>query len=90
LNPSIRAALDMAEAKAERGRSTEFGVGDQVFTDFNGSPTRHTIIDKKTGQACQTGTTFRVQPPVRNCTANTWLDSAWFWRVPGSRNILED
>lgn len=56
--------------------------GDQAHTDFNGHPyTRVTILERRDGQVSQSGTMYRVAPPLRGGSQDTWYDADWFWPV---------
>ena len=66
-------------------------VGEQVYTDFSGQPTRHRVTDRKLGTMTQTGCMLRVTPAVPGASfvaddpnaairqrGLPWIDSAWF------------
>ena len=61
-----------------------YEIGDMVMTDFNktGHFTAPKITDVSTDNMCQTGVSYRVMPPLRNCTSQSWIDEAWFKRIP--------
>ena len=56
-------------------------IGDSAKTDYNGSWSAVSIIDRddtrKRGHS-QSGILFRVNPPLRNGTAQSWYDADWF------------
>lgn len=54
--------------------------GDYATTDFNGPGpmTRVRIVERLDRRACQSGVLFRVDPPLRNGTLDTWYDADWF------------
>lgn len=61
-------------------------IGDDALTDFNGKElTKVKIIDKdcsrKHGHS-QSGTMFRVSPPLKHGSISTWYDADWFMPTP--------
>lgn len=68
--------------------STRFEVGDVVSCDWNcrGHITQHRIVEKKSHEwGSQTGTVFRVEPPVHKTDPGSpfelgWIDAAWFFK----------
>ena len=79
-----------------RGRALR--VGEPAFTDYNGpgQMTRVTIIEadytRRHGHS-QSGTMFRTRPLLRNCTAESWIDSEWFEPAPSlpqTEDMFED
>ncbi len=67
-----------------KGRNLK--VSDKAITDFNDgghSGSRKfsivTIMDRKTvDRGCQSGILYRVQPTLRNCQPDDWIDADWF------------
>lgn len=58
-------------------------VGMKVQTDFSGKVTKHTIIEISEGYVGgQSGTCFKLQPPVPKSGGDVWIDSDWFQLVP--------
>lgn len=67
-------------------------VGDEVYTDFGGSPSRHRVTERKESINCQTGIMLRVTPAPRGSSyvkddpggspyreaGGAWLSAAWF------------
>lgn len=62
-------------------------AGQDALTDYNGPGpmTRVMIVEadytRRHGHS-QSGTLFRVMPPLRNGTANSWYDADWFEPAP--------
>jgi hypothetical protein len=61
----------------------KFQVGDNVKTNFNGRVTAHTITHVSVERNCQSGVTYRVDPPLHGDEhpESGWIDQGWFWRA---------
>ena len=59
--------------------SRKLNVGDFALTDYNGRPLKRVqIIERIDNVNSGSRTMFRVQPPLRNGTAQSWYDADWF------------
>ena len=58
-------------------------VGDYALTDFNGrGMTRVMITARDIHSQSQSGTRYRVTPPLRGCEPDAWFDADWFEQEP--------
>jgi hypothetical protein len=67
----------------ERQHGRDLQPGDYALTDFNGGTTRVQIVDRRTdARGFQTGIAYRVFPPLRHGSLDTWYCSGWFEPEP--------
>lgn len=60
-------------------------IGEKAITDFNDGglvARKHSIVTitdrKEVDRGCQSGILYRVQPTLRNCQPDDWIDADWF------------
>jgi hypothetical protein len=85
---------DISWQGTPRAHGHQFKVGDEVYTDFAKKITRHKVTAIELRKISQTGVMLRVTPFVPGAgyvegdrgagskEANSWIDSAWFRKVP--------
>lgn len=56
----------------------ELQPGDRATTRYNGPMATVEITDRRECGGCQSGVMYRVAPNLRNGTAESWYDAAWF------------
>lgn len=53
-------------------------VGDAATTGYNGTSTTVMITAVNCATHSQSGISFQVWPPLKNCHRDTWFDADWF------------
>lgn len=60
-------------------------VGDKATTDFNDGgwiSRKRSVVTitarREVDRGCQSGVLYQVQPTLRNCRPDDWIDADWF------------